>query len=180
MPMQSPLVPGFDARPVQLEDATSWAGYACLAEVKAHTSSTASSVDDVKADIQRTLTGEPNAPIRFVLLHPGSASVVGTVGFHSISAAFGTAEITYDVAPSHWGQGIAKAACRAATVWGFEVKGWHRIQATTVLPNVRSQRVLERCGFQREGLVRNLRLVRGVPTNYWLYAAIPGDVRGAF
>jgi len=101
---------------------------------------------------------------------------VATVGFHTISALNGTAEVTYDVAPAHWGRGIASAACRAATLWGFEAKGWHRVQATTVLPHVRSQRVLERCGFRREGLVRHFRRVRGVPTDYWLYSAIPGEV----
>ncbi len=173
-PMQCPRVPGFTVRPIRLDDAASWASYICLPEVKLHTSSTASSVADVQVEIQRTLAGEAQSPLRFVLLQ-GSETVVATVGFHTISAAFGTAEITYDVAPSHWGQGIATAACRAATRWGFEVKGWHRIQATTVLPNLRSQRVLERCGFQREGRVRNLRLVRGVPTDYWLYSVIPGE-----
>jgi len=177
--MQSPLIPGFVVRPVRLEDAASWASYACLPEVKEHTSSTAATVEDVEAEIRRTLVGEPNTPIRFVLLHPGCEAVVATVGFHTLSAAFGTAEITYDVAPGHWGQGIATAACRAAALWGFEAKGWHRVQATTVLPNVRSQRVLEHCGFKREGLVRNLRLVRGAPTDYWLYSAIPGEVQRA-
>ena len=174
--MQPPLISGFTVRPIRLEDAASWASYACLPEVKQHTSSTASSVEDVKTEIHRTLAGEPNTPIRFVL-QQGGEEIVATVGFHTISAVFGTAEITYDVSPSHWGKGIAKAACLAATLWGFEVKAWHRVQATTVLPNVRSQRVLERCGFKREGLVRNLRVIRGLPTDYWLYSAIPGEVQ---
>lgn len=174
--MSALTVAGFLVRPVRLEDATSWARYACLPEVKQHTSSTAETVDDVRAEIQRTLGGEANTPIRFVLLRPENEAIVATVGFHTISPAFGTGEITYDVAPDHWGQGIARTACRAATLWAFETKGWHRVQATTVLPNVRSQRVLEHCGFKREGLVRNLRLVRGTPTDYWLYAAIPGEV----
>ncbi|MCV2368419.1 GNAT family N-acetyltransferase [Roseateles oligotrophus] len=174
--MQTLLIPGFVVRPARLEDAAAWASYACLPEVKQHTSSTASNVDDVKAEIQRCLAGEPNTPIRFVMLPLGEKTIVATVGFHSISSAFGTAEITYDVTPSQWGKGIAQAACRAATRWGFETRGWHRIQATTVLSNLRSQQVLQRCGFQREGLARKLRLVRGVPTDYWVYSAIPEDL----
>ncbi|WP_082542143.1 MULTISPECIES: GNAT family N-acetyltransferase [unclassified Rhizobacter] len=177
MLMRPLLIPGFSVRPARLEDAASWARYACLPEVKQHTSSTAETVDDVRAEIRRTLAGEPNTPIRFVLLQQESKAIVATVGFHTISAAFGTAEVTYDVAPDHWGQGIATAACRNAALWAFEVKRWNRVQATTVLPNFRSQRVLERCGFRREGLVRNLRLVRGTPTDYWMYAAIPGEVQ---
>jgi [ribosomal protein S5]-alanine N-acetyltransferase len=177
--MVLPQVPGFTVRSIELDDAASWAGYVCLPEVRQHTSSTATTVEDVRVEIQRTLAVEPNTPIRFALLPEGRTTVVATVGFHTISAVFGTAEITYDVAPSHWGLGIATAACRGATLWGFEVKGWHRVQATTVLPNVRSQRVLERCGFKREGLLRNFRLVRGAPADYWLYSAIPGEVQRA-
>jgi RimJ/RimL family protein N-acetyltransferase len=75
--------------------------------------------------------------------------------------------------------GVATAACQAATVWAFDVAGWYRAQATTLVPNLRSQRVLEKCGFVREGLVRNFRIVRGRPADYWLYSAIPGDVRSS-
>ena len=177
--MEVPRVPGFTVRPIELDDAESWASYVCLPEVRQHTSSTATTVEEVRAEIQRTLESESNTPIRFALLPEGSRAIVATVGFHTISAVFGTAEVTYDVAPSHWGMGIATAACRASTLWGFEVKAWYRVQATTVLPNLRSQRVLERCGFKREGLLRNFRLVRGAPMDYWLYSAIPGEVQCA-
>lgn len=176
--MNAPSLPGFSLRPIQPDDAQAWAAYACLPEVKLHTSSTAARVDDVRREIDKTLSGDAAAPIRFAIVKAeGAAELVATVGFHTISPLNGTAEVTYDVAPAHWGQGIASAACRAATLWGFEQRDWHRIQATTVLPNIRSQKVLARCGFQREGLLRNFRLVRGEPTDYWLYAAIPGDIR---
>lgn len=175
--MQLPRIPGFFVRPIEVDDAAAWASYACLPEVKEHTSSTESSVDDVLAVIRRVLAGEANSPIRFAVIPEGKSELIATMGFHTISALNRTAEITYDVAPRYWGRGIAALMCRAAALWGFEVKGWHRIQATTLLSNTRSQRVLENCGFKREGLVRSFRIVRGAPADYWLYAAIPGDVR---
>ena len=36
-------------------------------------------------------------------------------------------------------------------------------------------RVLERCRFQREGLLRRYRLVRGAPGDFWIYARLAGD-----
>lgn len=137
--MNTPSFRGFSLRPIPPDDAQAWAAYACLPEVKLHTSSTAASVDDIRREI-------------------------------------GTAEVTYDVTPAHWCQGIASAACRAATLWGFAQHGWHRIQATTVLPNIGSQKMLERCGFPHEGLLRNFRLVRGLQTDFWMCAAIPADI----
>jgi RimJ/RimL family protein N-acetyltransferase len=177
--MRNPDIPGFTVRPIALDDALAWAAYICLADVKRHTSITAESVEDVRRDIEKSLAGERAAPCRFVIQSLQTRQLVGTVGFHSISELHGTAEVSYDVTPSHWGKGIATAACKAATLWGFEVRGWHRVQGTTVLANIASQRVLERCGFQREGLLRNFRMVRGQPTDYWLYSAIPGELRSA-
>jgi ribosomal-protein-alanine N-acetyltransferase len=175
--MSNLIVPGFTVRPISIEDAGAWAAYACLPEVKLHTSSTASSVEDVEREITKTLANDAAAPIRFVLQQGGQ--LAATVGFHTISPLNRTAEITYDVAPALWGQGIATAACRAATHWGLHVRGWHRVQATTVLLNAGSQRVLERCGFKREGQLRNFRVVRGEPATYWLYSALPGEVTSA-
>lgn len=174
--MQLPSVRGFDTSPIQIDDAENWATYACLEVVKALSSSTLSSVEDVRAHIERSQSVLPGLPTRFALRVPGNAAIVSTVGFHTISLTNGTAEVSYDVTPSYWGRGIATAACRAATRWAFETAGWHRVQATMLPANVPSRRVVEKCGFLREGLVRNLRLVRGRPEDFWLYSAIPGEV----
>ena len=82
--MQPLLISGFTVRPIRLEDAASWASYACLPEVKQHTSSTASSVEDVKAEIHRTLAGEPSTPIRFVL-QQGGEEIVATRVRHRLA-----------------------------------------------------------------------------------------------
>lgn len=174
--MHAPVIAGFRVRPVVPDDAASWAAYACLPEVKQHTSSTVSSAADLLAAIERSLSGAPDAPLRFALVSEGEIKMVGAVGFHSISALNRTAEITYDLSPPYWGRGIATAACSAAMAWGFAARGWHRIQATTLLSNLASQRVLAKCGFQREGLVRNFRIVRGQPANYLMFSLIPGEV----
>ncbi len=173
----APQIPGFLVRPLTPDDAEAWASCVCLPEVMQHTSSTARTVEEVRAVIERGLAATPGFPTRFIVTDAGTGAIVATVGFHSVSLQFGTGEIAFDVAPAYWGKGIATAACRAATLWAFDVAGWHRVQATTVLANVRSQRVLEKCGFKREGLVRNFRIVRGSPADYWMYSAIPGEVQ---
>jgi len=177
--MTAPRIPGFTVRPIRLEDAEAWASYLCRPEVQQHTSLTVTSVEEVKTFIERSLVIGATSPLRFAIIPEGTDSLIGTVGFHTISAEFASAEIAYDVTPAYWGKGVASSACRAATLWGFSDKGWHRVQATTMLPNLASQRVLEKVGFKREGLVRNFRLVRGSPADYWMYSAIPGEVRSA-
>lgn len=174
--MDVPQSAGLVIRPIEMADAEAWARYEVLPEVKEFTSSTTSSVSDVEAHIRRVLAREAASPVHFAVTRPSGTELIATVGFHTISALNRTAEVTYDVAPSHWGQGIASAICRAACSWGFQVRGWHRIQATTVPAHQRSQRVLLRCGFKQEGVVRNFRIIKGRPADYLLYSVIPGEL----
>ena len=76
---------------------------------------------------------------------------------------------------SSLGKGIASACCLAAVEWGFTVREWVRIQGTAQEQNLASQAVLRKCGFAYEGKLRNFRIVRGVPSDYLVFSAIPGD-----
>ena len=43
---------------------------------------------------------------------------------------------------------------------------------TTLVGNTRSQRVLEACAFEREGLLRRYRMVRGTAGDFWMYSRL--------
>jgi ribosomal-protein-alanine N-acetyltransferase len=58
------------------------------------------------------------------------------------------------------------------TEWALTHAGLLRVQATVLTTNTRSVRVLERCGFDREGLLRRYRLVRGAPGDFWMYSRL--------
>ena len=81
-----------------------------------------------------------------------------------------TAEVAYDIDPSHAGRGIATACCRAVARWLLEERGFVRVQATALDTNAGSQRVLEKSGFLREGKLVNLKLVRDQPRDFLLFA----------
>jgi [ribosomal protein S5]-alanine N-acetyltransferase len=65
------------------------------------------------------------------------------------------AEIGYWVAVAHWGQGIATAALRQMTDYGFNVRNFQKLSAAVLAPNIASMRVLEKCGYRREAILRN-------------------------
>ncbi|WP_432548297.1 GNAT family N-acetyltransferase [Kineococcus sp. SYSU DK004] len=65
----------------------------------------------------------------------------------------------YWIAERAGGRGAATAAVARVTRIAFEELGLHRVQAETLVDNVRSQRVLQRNGFTRYGLApRYLRI----------------------
>jgi RimJ/RimL family protein N-acetyltransferase len=58
----------------------------------------------------------------------------------------------YAIGRSWWGQGIAVEACRAVIGWGVDALNLVRIWASTDARHVRSQRVLEKLGMEREAI----------------------------
>lgn len=76
--------------------------------------------------------------------------VLGLCGLHDWSRERRRAAIGYDLARSHWGQGIASEAMRAVVRFGFEELDLVQLYALTVAENARSIRLLERLGFQFE------------------------------
>jgi len=162
-----------------ISDAQEWAAYVVLPEVKQFTSTVAQSAADLIPMIERTLSGDPNAPVLFSVREARSGQFVASVGFHTVSSLNRTAEVTYTVRPALWGRGLATLACAAAVRWAFEYKRWVRVQATTLEEHLASQRVLLKCGFKLEGKLHNFRIVRGQPRDFLLYASIPHPEAGA-
>jgi [ribosomal protein S5]-alanine N-acetyltransferase len=138
--------------------------------VHEHTSWNVASPDDLSA--YGAQVREPGSMTRFAVVRRDDGAFIGSAGFHSVSPVNRTAEIAYDLAPEVWGQGIARVACNALTQWAFDHVGLVRVQGSTLVTNTRSQRVLEACGFEREGLLRRYRMVRGEPGDFWMYSLL--------
>ncbi|HEV7180807.1 MAG TPA: GNAT family protein [Candidatus Baltobacteraceae bacterium] len=66
----------------------------------------------------------------------------------------GTGEIGYWLGKRFWGRGIATAAAGAFSEYVFGRYDLRRVEAHAYGSNAASQRVLEKCGFKREGVLR--------------------------
>lgn len=78
--------------------------------------------------------------------------LVGAVDLRTMSDR--CSDIGYMIEPPHWGKGIVPEAVRMVLGYAFGTMGVHRVQAAIFEENPRSMRVLEKCGFKREGVER--------------------------
>ena len=87
-----------------------------------------------------------------VILETGG--LVGTCGLGSVFLAHRRAEVGFVLRRDMWGRGLATEALRVLLAFCFDKLNLHRIEADVDPQNQRSLRLLEKQGFQREGLAR--------------------------
>jgi RimJ/RimL family protein N-acetyltransferase len=83
-------------------------------------------------------------------------------------------ELGYIVAPWARGRGIATFMLRELTSWAF-AEGALRAYLIINVENTVSERVAERCGYVREGVLRSIHLKQGIRTNAAIWSRLPSD-----
>ena len=110
----------------------------------------------------------------FAIVEPPADDWCGTIGIR-----FGERpSVGYMVAPGARGRGLATRALRVAARWAVAEAGVERLELTTHPENVASQRVAEKAGFVREGLLRAYLVSRrdGTRRDSVLFSLLPGDL----
>jgi len=85
-----------------------------------------------------------------------------------VRGAFLACYMGYGVAKIEEGKGIAYEMCRVSIDYAFNELKLHRIMANYVPYNNRSARLLNRMGFEREGLAKNYLKIAGKWQNHVL------------
>ena len=87
------------------------------------------------------------------------------------------ASVAVRLAPSQQGQGLGTEALIAMTRFCFEHTELRRLQAEADVRNLPSQRMLEKSGYTREGLIRQGKMVNSW-RDYTIYGILSGDPIG--
>jgi len=164
--------PSVLVRPIAAEDIENWYAYLSVPSNVEHTSWNLHSAEDLMPYVWGAEPLTPSLRLRLAIADRETNRLVGTVGFHTVSPENLSAEIAYDLAPSVRGKGIATYACKLLVSWAHEHVGLIRVQATVLESNTASMAVLQRSGFEREGLLRSYRMVRGRTGNFCMYSHV--------
>lgn len=90
-----------------------------------------------------------------VFLIEYQGQLAGTIGLHTINLGDHCTEVGYWMESSHRGKGLCTAALTLIADFTLNVLTFRRIEGLADFDNLPSQRVMERAGFQREGILRN-------------------------
>lgn len=110
----------------------------------------------------------------FAITSPPADRCVGQIGIR-LEFQHRRAEIFYWLERSARGQGLATDALELVTRWAFADHDIVRAHLITHLDNPASQRVAERCGFQREGVLRAWEPIRDDQPDVVMWSRLASD-----
>lgn len=93
--------------------------------------------------------------LRWAVRDKAGGGFAGSCGFNTLVWERGCrGEVAYDTARPLWGEGVMDEVLPPVIAFGFGALGLRRIEAMVTVGNAPSARLLERHGFEREGVLR--------------------------
>lgn len=111
----------------------------------------------------------------FVIMDNLNNLPLGVCGLNHINVEERFANLGYWVRTSRTRQGIATAAVPMIVKFGFDSLNLHRIEIVVAEGNLPSQRVAEKAGALREGLLRQRLLVHEQILDAFMFSFVPSD-----
>ena len=114
----------------------------------------------------------------FLIFRDEDETLVGGVTLANVRRGIVQAgTIGYWIGEPFAGQGYMTRALRVLLPFVFSELGLHRVEAACIPSNEASVRVLEKCGFVREGLARRYLCINGVWQDHYLFGLLNEDFR---
>ena len=127
--------------------------------------------EDAKAFLSAVLASDPDQNLAFAIEADGE--LIGSISAtRCANIHFQTAELGYYLGEPYWGKGFATEAVRQICDYIYRDTDIIRIFAEPFAYNTASCRVLEKAGFQLEGLLRSNAVKNGRILDMKMYAKI--------
>ncbi|MCF5714344.1 GNAT family N-acetyltransferase [Pseudomonas tremae] len=116
--------------------------------------------------------------IFFLVTEADGGEVLGRCSYTNVvRGAFQACNLGFSLAESAQGRGLMRRSLEMTNRYCFERMGLHRIMANHMPGNLRSERLLQSLGFEREGFARVYLKIAGVWEDHVLRALVnPGDI----
>jgi RimJ/RimL family protein N-acetyltransferase len=121
-------------------------------------------------------SGDERRP--FAIVDAGSGELLGSIDMGVNSLGY-RGHIGYWITAEARGRGVCTRALGLLSLWAFDELGLERLELITDPDNAASQRVAEKVGFRREGVLRShLRHPDGRLRDSVMFSLLPGELAG--
>lgn len=108
------------------------------------------------------LNMEAGSALHLAVFLSGSPQMIGICHFSNIvRGVFQACHLGYAIAKEYQGQGYMREALQAGISHMFQQVGLHRVMANHIPDNLRSAKLLQSLGFEREGYAKSYLKING-------------------
>ena len=112
----------------------------------------------------------------FIVIDTDTRAVLGGIGLNHLHPTDRCANLGYWMRTSQTGKGYATAAVRLVARFAFQETDLLRLEIVVNVANFASQRVAEKAGAHKEGVLRNRIFMHGATHDAFLFSLIPQDL----
>ena len=98
---------------------------------------------------------------RWGIIEKDSGECIGQIAYFLVDNHNNFGEIEYCIGTGYQGRGYATEATKAVICYGFDSIHFNKIQICVRPSNTSSRKVIEKCGFTYEGILREYFLIDG-------------------
>lgn len=169
-----------ELRPATAADAAALHAWRAEASIRRHQPLQEASLADLRTDLARQRPADlyRSRGDRFQWIVLADHQAVGWITLAIASWEQKIAEVGYALTAAAQGRGIMSEALGLLLADLFGQATIERLEARCAVDNIASQRVLEKLGFTREGLLRAYFELAGRRVDNYLYAILRGDYFG--
>jgi RimJ/RimL family protein N-acetyltransferase len=114
------------------------------------------SIEDQKQWIKKTLSKtKAHKAYVFGITLSHQDKIIGIASLEKFNWKNKNAQIGYWLTKKHWGKGIMPQTVKLILNFAFKKLKLHRVYGAVFADNIPSQKVLEKCGFTKEGITRH-------------------------
>jgi ribosomal-protein-serine acetyltransferase len=136
------------------------------------------SMEDTQAFVLKCGPGwDKGEQYSFAIVDVQDGQFLGSVGLSAVNRAHGFANLGYWVRTRKTRHGVATSATRMAARFSFKTLGLNRVELLVPTANIPSQRVAEKAGAKREGLLRKRLRLNGSAHDAFVYSLVAEDLR---
>lgn len=135
--------------------------------------------DSVEASLRYTEACEidfrSGTALRFAIRLRDKPDIIGAITLENISDLHRSADLGYWLREEATGQGLMTEVATVLLDFAFSRVHFHRIRCAAASDNIKSQKVIERLGFQTEGTAREAERVGGRWVTHVVYSRLATD-----
>jgi RimJ/RimL family protein N-acetyltransferase len=136
------------------------------------------SLADAAGWIRLTREGHAHGTMYDFAIIDGEGRYAGACGINNINSSERFANLGYWVRSSLTGRGIAPSAVRELVRWTFAHTNLNRLELVAAVDNTRSQRVAEKVGAERDGVLKQRLFLQGKPCDAVMFSLVRAPASG--